>query len=65
MFCGFPVTIYGGFAVLVAGIWIKEARAYEYKPKDYTKQQKIWQGKTKKKNIRHVGSLKELNQKLA
>ena len=60
------VGIIGGFAVLVAGIWMKQARAdgYTYKPKDYTKQQKIWQGKTKKKNIRHVDLLKELNQKL-
>ena len=57
-------AIVGGFAVLVAGIWIKQAKAYEYKPKDYTKQQKIWQGKIKKKNIQHVGLLKELNQKL-
>ena len=58
------VAIIGGFAVLVAGIWIKQAKAYEYKPKDYTKQQKIWQGKTKKKNIQHVDLPKELNQKL-
>ena len=60
------VGIIGGFAVLVAGIWMKQARAdgYTYKPKDYTKQQKIWQGKIKKKNIRHVGLLKELNQEL-
>ena len=58
------VAIIGGFAVFVAGIWIKQAKAYEYKPKDYTKQQKIWQGKIKKKNIQHVGLLKELNQKL-
>ena len=57
-------AIVGGFAVLVAGIWIKQANAYEYKPKDYTKQQKIWQGKTKKKNIQHVDLPKELNQKL-
>jgi hypothetical protein len=57
-------AIIGGFTVLVAGIWIKQAKAYEYKPKDYTKQQKIWQGKTKKKNIQHVDLLKELNQKL-
>ena len=50
------VAIIGGFAVLVAGIWMKEAKAdgYIYKPKDYTKKQKIWQGKTKKKNILHV-----------
>ena len=59
------VTIIGGFAVLVAGIWIKQAKAYEYKPKDYTKQQKIWQGKTKKKNIQHVDLLKESNRKVA
>ena len=52
------VAIIGGFAVLVAGIWIKQAKAYEYKPKDYTKQQKIWQGKIKKKNIRHADLLK-------
>ena len=58
------VAIIGGFAVLVAGIWIKQAKAYEYKPKDYTKQQKIWEGKTKKKNIQHVDLPKELNQKL-
>ena len=55
------VAIIGGFAVLVAGIWIKQAKAYEYKPKEYTKQQKIWQGKTKKKNIQHVDFLKESN----
>ena len=30
------VAIIGGFAVLVAGIWIKQAKAYEYKPRDYT-----------------------------
>jgi hypothetical protein len=44
--------------VLVAGIWIKESKAenylhmtegYIYKPKDYTRQQKIHQGKIKKK----------------
>ena len=58
------VAIIGGFAVLVAGIWIKQAKAYEYKPKDYTKQQKIWQGKTKKKNIQHADLLKELNLKV-
>ena len=36
------VSIIGGFAVLVAGIWVKKARAYEYKPKDYSRQQKEW-----------------------
>ena len=58
------VAIIGGFAVLVAGIWIKQAKAYEYKPKDYTKQQKIWQCKIKKKNIKNADLLKELNLKV-
>jgi hypothetical protein len=50
------VSIIGGFAVLLASVWIKRANAdgYIYKPKEYTKQQKIWQGKTKKKNTRLV-----------
>ena len=41
------VAIIGGFVVLVASIWIKETRAdaYKYTPKDYTRQQKIHQGK--------------------
>ena len=38
----FVVALVGGFAVLVASIWIKKANAYEYKPKDYTRQQKEW-----------------------
>ena len=38
----------------VAGIWMKKANAYEYKPRDYTKQQKIHQGKIKKKIIQLV-----------
>jgi len=68
------VSIVGGFAVLVAGIWMKRAKAesyiqmtegYIFKPKDYTRQQKEWQGKTKKKNIRHADLLKELNLKVA
>ncbi len=67
------VSIVGGFAVLVAGIWMKKARAenfiqmtegYIYKPKDYTRQQKIHQGKIKKKNIRLADLLKELNLKV-
>ena len=45
------IAIIGGFAVLVAGIWVKKANAYEYKPKDYTKQQKIHQGKVEKKKL--------------
>ena len=67
------VSIVGGFAVQVAGIWMKKARAenfiqmtegYIYKPKDYTRQQKIHQGKIKKKNIRLADLLKELNLKV-
>ena len=67
------VSIVGGFAVLVAGIWMKKARAenfiqmtegYKYKPRDYTLQQKIWQGKIKKKNIQLADLLKELNLKV-
>ena len=46
-------AIIGGFALLLASVWSSRAKAegYIYKPKEYTKQQKIWQGKTKKKNI--------------
>ena len=67
------VAIVGGFAALVAGIWMKQARAenylqmtegYIYKPKDYTRQQKIHQGKIKKKNIQLVDLPKELNLKV-
>ena len=36
----------GGFAVLIASIWIKRANAYEYKSKSYTKQQLLNQDKT-------------------
>ena len=43
------IAIIGGFVVGVAGIWMKKANAYEYKPRDYTKKQKIHQGKIKKK----------------
>ena len=40
----------GGFTVLIASIWIKKAKGdYKFKPRDYTLQQKIWQGKIKKK----------------
>tara|TARA_Y100001972_G_scaffold49469_1_gene60791 strand:+ start:1577 stop:2164 length:588 start_codon:yes stop_codon:yes gene_type:complete len=55
------VGIIGGFAVLVAGIWMKKARAdgYKYKPRGYTEQQKIWQNKKKRKNIPHVVWSKE------
>ncbi len=30
-------AIIGGFAVLVASVWVKKANAYEYKSKSYTK----------------------------
>ena len=45
------VLIIGGFALLVASVWSKRAKAdgYIYKPKEYTREQKIWQGKIKKK----------------
>ena len=45
----FVVALVGGFAVLVASIWIKKANAYEYKPKDYTRQQKEWRNPNVKK----------------
>ena len=65
------VAIMGGFAVLVAGIWMKETRAetyiqmtegYKYKPRDYTRQQKIWQGKKKRLSIQLVDLKRELRQ---
>ena len=46
------VGIIGGFAVLVASIWIKQARAdgkMYNAPKDYTYKQKVWQGKITEK----------------
>ena len=45
----FVVALIGGFAVLVASIWIKKANAYEYKPKDYTRQQQEWRNPDVKK----------------
>ena len=66
-------SIVGGFAVLVAGIWMKQARAenyiqmtegYKYKPRDYTNQQKIWQGKKKRLNIQLVDLKRELHQSI-
>ena len=55
----------GGFTVLIASIWIKKAKGdYKFKPRDYTLQQKIWQGKIKKKNIQLVDLKKELLQNL-
>ena len=46
------IAIIGGFAVLVAGIWVKKARAdgkMYNAPKDYTYKQKVWQGKITEK----------------
>ena len=40
--------IVGGFALLVASVWSKKSWAYEYKPKQYTKQQLKNQGKADK-----------------
>jgi len=49
------VALIGGFAVLIASIWIKKARGdYKFTPRDYTIQQKIWQGKIKKKSTQSV-----------
>jgi hypothetical protein len=50
------VIIMGGFAVLLASVWIKRVKAdgYTYVPKSYTKQQLLNQGKIKKKNIQLV-----------
>ncbi len=52
----FLVMIAGGFLLLVTSIYFNKARAdgYTYKPKEYTKQQKIHQGKIKKKIIQLV-----------
>ena len=41
-------SIVGGLALLVASVWSKKASAYEYKPKQYTKQQLKNQGKADK-----------------
>jgi len=41
--------IVGGFALLVASVWFNKAHAYEYKSKEYTKQQLQNQGKIEKK----------------
>ena len=43
----FLVLVVGGFVLLVASMWFNKARAdvYKYTPKDYTRQQKIHQGK--------------------
>ena len=48
--------ILGGFALLLASVWSDRARAdgYKFKPKEYTREQQIWQGKIKKKNIQLV-----------
>ena len=42
--------IIGAFAVLIASIWIKKAKgAYEFTPRDYTRQQKTWREPDTKK----------------
>ena len=51
------VAIIGGFATLVAGIWIKKARAdaYTFKPRAlYLATTTVWQGKIDKKNTQPV-----------
>lgn len=54
------VVLVGAFAVLIASIWIKKAKGdYKFIPRDYTTQQKVWQGKIKKKSTQHVDSKKE------
>ena len=67
------VAIIGGFCVLVAGIWMKKAKAenyiqmtegYKYKPRDYTNQQKVWQGKKKQLNIQLVDLKRESHQSI-
>ena len=48
----FLIAIIGGFITIVAGIWMKQARAdgkIYNAPKDYTYSQKVWQGKIKEK----------------
>jgi len=52
----FLVLVVGGFLLLVTSVYLNKARAdgYKYKPKEYTREQKIWQGKIKKKNIQLV-----------
>ena len=65
------IAIIGGFVALVAGILMKQAKAenyiqmtegYKYKPRDYTNQQKIWQGKKKRLSIQLVDLKRELRQ---
>jgi len=50
----------GLFAVLMASIWAKRAKGdYKFTPRDYTTQQKVWQGKIKKKSTQNVDLKKE------
>ena len=65
------VAIIGGFCVLVAGIWMKKAKAenyiqmtegYKFNPRAYTNQQKKWQGKKKRLSIQLVDLKRELRQ---
>jgi late competence protein required for DNA uptake (superfamily II DNA/RNA helicase) len=53
----FLIAIIGGFYIISCIVYgLNKARAdgYKYKPKEYTREQKIWQGKIKKKNIQLV-----------
>jgi len=52
----FLILIIGGFLLLLTSLFYGKAKAdgYKYKPKEYTREQKIWQGKIKKKNIQLV-----------
>ena len=59
------IVIIGGFIALVASVWIKEARAaYEYKPKDYTRQQKTHQGKIEKKTYTTCRLMKRITSRV-
>ena len=42
-------SIVGGFALLVASVWSKKSWAYEYKPRQYSKQQQEWRNPDVKK----------------
>jgi hypothetical protein len=60
------VTIVGGFAAIVASIWIKETRAdgkMYNAPKDYTYKQKVWQGKIEPKKYTTCRLKKRLTSK--
>jgi hypothetical protein len=59
-------AIIGGFAVAVAGIWMKKARAdakIYNAPKDYTYKQKVWQGKIQEKKVYNLQIKKRVTSK--